>query len=270
MKHPTHQTPHSSNPDTHTSPADDNLDNSLKLNTLTHIPEASTDEVHHRLILTLEGKVIREYEIEGHGLSIGRRHGNDIQINDLTLSGRHAQIFNISDNVYIEDLDSTNGTLVNGCHIKKVALEHGDIIQIGHHQLTYLCENNDLFIHTMFIKAEHDESSTISSNDFDKTELPKRYSLGGFRTVGKKQDAPAPVMELRKSRNIIGVNGKRMALVTRGSGGYSITAITGVHNRRASDIPMVNGKQMGDTQIILQPGDIVSIAGHDVQFNFLD
>lgn len=270
MKHPTQHTPHSSYVGKNTPPGHDVLENQPGHGRLAQIPTESTEELQRKLILTLEGKIIREYPIEHNSMSIGRRHGNDIQLNDLTLSGRHALISCIPDYVFIEDLGSTNGTLVNGCHIKKVALEHGDIIQIGHHQLTYLCENNTPYVPTMFIKAEHDETQFIYSDELDKDAILKGFSLGGLRTVNPNQAMPVPVMELRKTYNTIGFRGKRMALITRGTHGYSITAISSTHSRRSSDIPKVNGEQLGDNKRTLTTGDVITIAGYDVEFYFLD
>jgi len=232
--------------------------------TLTEAPAAKTE---HKLILTLDGEVLREYTIERNSLSIGRKHGNDIQLNDLTLSGRHALISTIPDYVFIEDLGSTNGTLVNGNHIKKVALEHGDIIQLGHHQLTYLCEAEAKYEPTMFIKAEYDETQIIYMEEAEGGKLPKGLPLGGLRV--EKGSVTKPVMELRKTYNTIGFQGKRMALITRGTKGYSITAVISTRSRRATDIPLLNGKPLTSEQHMLKENDTICISGFEVQFYYL-
>lgn len=270
MKRPTRQAQFSSQAGMFSLRDDNSPDTDPKRGTPAQLPADTTDDHHRTLILTLEGNVIREYPIANHNLAIGRRHGNDIQLNDMTLSGRHALISIVQDNVFIEDLDSTNGTLLNGCHIKKVVLEHGDIIQIGHHQLTYLCEQDTPYTPTMFVKAEHDETQFIYSGDIDEENLSKGNSLGVLKTVNKRQSPAGPVMELRKTYNTIGFRGKRMALISRGSSGYSITAITGSHSRRASDVPLLNGEQLDDSQQLLQPGDLITIAGYDLLFYLLD
>jgi hypothetical protein len=233
---------------------------------LARIPTAEHTTSDRKLILTLEGEIIREYRIEDCSMSIGRKYGNDIQLNDLTLSGRHALITSIPDYVFIEDLGSTNGTMVNGNHIKKVALEHGDIIQIGHHQLTYLCEAEVRYEPTMFVKAEFDETQLIYA-DIPSDNIIKGLSLGGLRTLNG--NVPKPVMELRKTYNTIGFQGKRMALITRCTKGYSITAVTSTRSRRTTDIPLLNDKPLSAEQHMLEEGDIISIAGFEVQFYFL-
>ena len=87
--------------------------------------------MNSKLILTLDGEIINEHPLEAETLSIGRKHDNDIQLNDLTVSGRHAMISCMNpEQTFVEDLGSNNGTLVNGNHIKKTTLKHGDIINV--------------------------------------------------------------------------------------------------------------------------------------------
>jgi len=223
-------------------------------------------EAKRRLILTLEGKIIREIPISNRSIGLGRKHDNEIQLNDLTLSGRHAQISSVPDYVFIEDLGSTNGTLVNGNHVKKVALEHGDIIQVGHHQLTYMSEAENGYEPTMFVKAEFDETQFIYSDEI-ATSAVKGLPLGGFRTVGTP--LVKRVMELRKTYNTIGFQGKRVALITRGTGGYYITSVAGTRSRRASDVPRLNNSIISTELTLLKENDIINISGFEVQFYFL-
>lgn len=248
------------------NPAKPAVENPLTDTKLARVPTEARATSERKLILTLEGEIIREYHIAGRSMSIGRKHGNDIQLNDLTLSSRHALITSIPDYVFIEDLGSTNGTMVNGNHIKKVALEHGDIIQIGHHQLTYLCEAEIKYEPTMFVKAEFDETQLIYA-DISSDNIIKGLALGGLRTLNG--NVPKLVMELRKTYNTIGFQGKRMALITRGTKGYSIAAVTNTRSRRATDIPLLNNTPLSVEQHMLQEGDIISIASFEVQFYFL-
>lgn len=232
------------------------------------VDNTSPSPVVRKLILSLEGEILREYTVANKSISIGRKHGNDIQLNDLTISGRHALITSIPDYVFIEDLGSTNGTLVNGNHIKKVALEHGDIIQIGHHQFTYLCESEVKYEPTMFVKAEFDETQMIIP-DWDEAShtIIKGQPLGGLRSIGGK--IAKPVMELRKAYNAIGFQGKRMALITRGTKGYTISAVTSTRSRRSMDIPLLNGVPLTNEPQRLQENDVINIAGFEVEFYFI-
>ncbi len=233
-------------------------------------PMLSTEspKTERKLILTLEGDVVREYTVGPKSISIGRKHGNDIQLNDLTISGRHAMITSIPDYVFIEDLGSTNGTLVNGNHIKKVALEHGDIIQIGHHQFTYLCQIEAKYEPTMFVKAEFDETQMIIPEWDEASEaIIKGQPLGGLRTLNGP--VTKSVMELRKAYNAIGFQGKRMALITRSTKGYTIAAVTSTRSRRTMDIPLVNGIPLSTEPQPLSENDVINIAGFEVEFYYI-
>lgn len=230
-------------------------------------PTTCSDQ-ERKLIITRNGEIVREVKIGSRDITIGRMNTNDIQLNDLALSGNHARISSIPDYIFIEDLGSTNGTTVNGNHIKKVALEHGDIIQLGHYQITYLCEGGAKYEPTMFVKAEQDETQIIYVDSEYPGNPVDRYQLGGLKVLDTPDDKP--VMELRKAYNTIGFQDKRMALITRGTSHYTITVITGPQSRRAEDIPLLNGAPVDTEQHALTPGDIITISGFKLQFYFLN
>ncbi len=91
-----------------------------------------------RLILSLDGQVMAEYNMNKERYTIGRLPDNDIRIDNPAVSGHHSLIINILNDSFLEDLNSTNGTYVNGKLIKKHALQHGDVITVGHHQLRFV------------------------------------------------------------------------------------------------------------------------------------
>ena len=93
-----------------------------------------------KLILSLDGSVIKEMTLDKERLTIGRRPHNDLQIDNLAVSGEHALIVTILNDSFLEDLGSTNGTLVNGVPIKKHILQHNDVVEIGKYKLKYLSE----------------------------------------------------------------------------------------------------------------------------------
>ena len=93
-----------------------------------------------KLILSLEGSVIREIPLDKERITIGRRPQNDIQIENLAVSGEHACIVTILNDSFLEDLGSTNGTLVNGNSIKKHILQNSDVIEIGKYKMKYVVE----------------------------------------------------------------------------------------------------------------------------------
>ena len=222
-----------------------------------------------KLILTLDGEIVSEFPLTDHSVSIGRKHGNDIQLNDLTVSGRHALITTTTPTqYYVEDLGSTNGTLVNGNHIKKTELKHGDIIQIGHHQFTYMSEGATSYEPTMFIKAEMDETQMVLPEWESRVESIKGQPLAGLRTLNGP--LARTVMELRKPFSTVGFQGKKLALISRGLDGYTISEVLTSKSRRTTDHPLLNGEPLGPAPKELKPKDIINIAGFEVEFYLID
>src|SRR6476660_9820730 len=93
-----------------------------------------------KLILSLDGMVLREFPLTKERTTIGRKSHNDIQIDNLAVSGEHAIIMTILNDSFLEDLGSTNGTLVNGQPVKKHFLQSNDTVEIGKYKLKYVNE----------------------------------------------------------------------------------------------------------------------------------
>src|SRR5687768_1391065 len=91
-----------------------------------------------RLVVSLDNQVLAEYNMNKERYTIGRLPDNDIRIDNSAVSGHHSLIINILNDSFLEDLNSTNGTYVNGKLIKKHALQHGDVVTVGHHQLRFV------------------------------------------------------------------------------------------------------------------------------------
>src|SRR6187399_2871950 len=91
-----------------------------------------------RLVLTLDGQILAEYNMNKERYTVGRLPDNDIRIDNPAVSGHHSLVINILNDSFLEDLNSTNGTYVNGKIIKKHALQQGDVITVGHHALRFV------------------------------------------------------------------------------------------------------------------------------------
>src|SRR5690349_16358328 len=91
-----------------------------------------------KLILSVDGQVLKEYQLSKERTLIGRKPHNDIQIDNLAVSGEHAAIITILNDSFIEDLGSTNGTMVNGKPVKKHFLQSNDVVEIGKQKLKYV------------------------------------------------------------------------------------------------------------------------------------
>ena len=120
-----------------------------------------------RLILSLDNQVLAEYNMTKERYTIGRLPDNDVRIDNPAVSGHHSLIINILNDSFLEDLNSTNGTYVNGKLIKKHALQHGDVITIGHHQLRFADEQaseteQDEFEKTMVIPSSQQNPALLA------------------------------------------------------------------------------------------------------------
>ncbi|MCX7891128.1 MAG: FHA domain-containing protein [Burkholderiales bacterium] len=93
-----------------------------------------------KFILSMDGLVLKEIPVSKERMTIGRKPHNDIQIDNLAVSGEHAVVVTILNDSFLEDLGSTNGTLVNGQPIKKHFLQHNDVVELGKYKLKYVNE----------------------------------------------------------------------------------------------------------------------------------
>lgn len=217
-----------------------------------------------KLIQTLDGAVIREHLIDKDSISIGRKHENDIQLNDLTVSGRHSLVTTMGDHVYVDDLGSTNGTLLNGARIAKSIIKHGDVIQVGNFQFTYFSDESEEYEPTMFIQAEIEDTKMINTNTMNVPAAVKGGLLAGVKI--KNGPLAKKVLELRKPFNTIGFNGMKMAMISRNADNYTISILKTTKLRRESDAPKVNGKAITTEARKLNEHDIIELAGTQMEF----
>src|SRR5690242_18148927 len=93
-----------------------------------------------KLILSMDGLVLKEIPLAKERTTIGRKPHNDIQIDNLAISGEHAVVVTVLNDSFLEDLHSTNGTFVNGHSVEKHFLQNGDVIELGKYRLKYVNE----------------------------------------------------------------------------------------------------------------------------------
>jgi pSer/pThr/pTyr-binding forkhead associated (FHA) protein len=127
-----------------------------------------------KLILSLDGIVLKEQELTKERTTIGRKPHNDIQIDNLAVSGEHAVIVTILNDSFLEDMGSTNGTLVNGTSVKKHFLQNGDVVEVGKYKLKYINE----------------VATNTTAADFEKTMVlraPMARTQSGPRTLSDTQ-----------------------------------------------------------------------------------
>lgn len=230
-----------------------------------------------RLVLSLDGQVLTEINMNKERYTIGRLPANDIRIDNAAVSGHHSLIINILDDSFLEDLNSTNGTYVNGKLVKKHALQHGDVITVGHHQLRFVedDEQQDEFEKTMVIQPsarplEKVRSATEAAESAaalatTKLRLPAEGAAAPRRAKLQVLSGPfaGRELELNKALTTLGRPGIQVAAITRRSEGYYIVH---VDSGKADDFPLVNGTPIGAQATRLSDNDVIQLAGVKMGF----
>jgi pSer/pThr/pTyr-binding forkhead associated (FHA) protein len=234
-----------------------------------------------RLVLTLDGQVLAEYNMNKERYTVGRLPDNDIRIDNPAVSGHHSLIINILNDSFLEDLNSTNGTYVNGKLIKKHALQHGDVITCGHHQLRFVEDDDaqqDEFEKTMVIQPSQrpvekiqsardkaDEASTSTAATTSRRALPEgaTQALKKARLQVLSGAFAGRELELSKALTTLGRPGIQVAAITRRSDGFYIVH---VEADKPDNYPLVNGTPIGAQARRLVDNDVIQLAGVKMGF----
>jgi pSer/pThr/pTyr-binding forkhead associated (FHA) protein len=240
-----------------------------------------------RLMLSLDGSVLAEYNMNKERYTIGRLPDNDIRIDNPAVSGHHSLIINILNDSFLEDLNSTNGTYVNGKLIKKHAMQHGDVITVGHHQLRFVDSQDgeteqDEFEKTMVITPSTQGEDRIRrvgvAVDQAAKAVASKRPAAGLPTGGIPESATAlpkaklqvlsgafagRELELTKALTTLGRPGVQVAAITRRAEGYFIVH---VDSGKENDFPQVNGVPIGPQARRLNDNDVVQLAGVKMGF----
>jgi len=238
-----------------------------------------------RLMLSLDGQVLAEYNMNKERYTIGRLPDNDIRIDNPSVSGHHSLIINILNDSFLEDLNSTNGTYVNGKLIKKHAMQHGDVITVGHHQLRFVDSQSgdtsqEEFEKTMVINSSSQGEERIrrvaqAVDQASKSVGARRPPLGAVAEAsGAVAISKAKLqvlsgafagreLELIKALTTLGRPGIQVAAITRRAEGYYIVH---VDSEKENDYPLVNGVAIGPQARRLNDNDVVQLAGVKMGF----
>jgi pSer/pThr/pTyr-binding forkhead associated (FHA) protein len=208
-----------------------------------------------------------EYNMTRERYTIGRLQDNDVRIDNAAVSGHHSLIINILNDSFLEDLNSTNGTYVNGKLIKKHALQHGDVITVGRHQLRFVDsvadEDQDEFTQTMVIGG--DDPPTV---ELQTTKTPSSAAAGKTpMAVGKIQVLngrfTGKELTLSKAVTTLGQSGVQVIAITRRAEGYHVVE---VENSGSQNAPSVNGEPLAKTARKLNDNDVVELIGIKMGF----
>jgi len=224
-----------------------------------------------KLILSMDGLVLKEIVLDKERLTVGRKPHNDIQIDNLAISGDHAVIVTILADSFLEDLNSTNGTLVNGQPVKKHFLRNNDVIEMGKYKLKYMSDESaahagDAEPHPVvrsgvtkppgelqLASVDTGVRSNVGTTSRPTAVPPAAIQLLNGPNAGKE-------LALQKTLTTLGKPGTQVAVIARRPHGYFITHVEG------TSYPVVNGRQLDAQAHPLADHDVIEIAGIKMEF----
>jgi hypothetical protein len=213
-----------------------------------------------KMIVSIDGVVIKEVQLTKDRTSLGRRPYNDIVIDNLAVSGEHAVLQMSGNDVYLEDLNSTNGTYVNGKAVKKQLLQNSDTVEIGKYKIKYVNEAAGAgFEKTMVIKAGSAGLVSPASPAASATAVTGATSSAAAIKVMSGAAAGREVA-LVKVVTTIGKPGVAVAAITKRPHGFVVAHVEG------ADKPSLNGTPIGVDPVTLKNGDLLELAGTQMQF----
>ena len=251
-----------------------------------------------KIVLSMDGLVLKEIALDKSRISVGRKPHNDIQIDNLAISGEHAAITTILNDAFLEDLNSTNGTYVNGQSVKKCALKDGDIIELGKYRIKFIKDAvqpdaTSTFDKPFSVPPEFAATQTATLRSASDTVVVGGFAESPTATHGAASNGvlsasaslnsswaqPEPVppvatgvvqilsgrnagreLELSKSLTTLGKPGVQVAVIARRPNGYSINHVEG------AQVPLLNGRPISGQVQALADNDVIEIAGVAMRF----
>lgn len=224
-----------------------------------------------KLVLSLNGTVLNQYFIDKARISIGRDACNDVVIDDPRLSREHASIVTVGEDQIVEDLQSSNGTLVNGSPLVRQILQHRDVIELGAHHLRYLSSRvaGDADLErTMLIAAL--PRSAVPADSAPLIDVPavraakSWFPEGSIKVLaGSGQHAVGESVRLDRVVATFGIPGEQLVVITRRPAGYFLTHVEGARH------PRVNQQSIGTAAYALHDGDVIEAAGYQLEFRLV-
>lgn len=214
-----------------------------------------------KMIVSIDGVVIKEVQLTKDRTTLGRRPYNDIVIDNLAVSGEHAVLQMTGNEVYLEDLNSTNGSYVNGKAVKKQLLQNSDTVGIGKYKIKYINEvAGPTFEKTMIIKAGAVVPPPPARTD--AAAAASAADLSGVKAAIKVLSGAAAGREvpLIKVVTTIGKPGVAVAAITKRPHGFVVAHVEGGNQ------PTLNGAAISAEPVTLKSGDLLELAGTQMQF----
>jgi pSer/pThr/pTyr-binding forkhead associated (FHA) protein len=224
-----------------------------------------------KMIVSIDGVVIKEVQLTKDRTTLGRRPYNDIVIDNLAVSGEHAVLQMSGNEVHLEDLNSTNGTYVNGKAVKKQLLQNSDTVEIGKYKIKYINEApGPSFDKTMILKAGaaglvpplQAQARQAGPVPQPGVAAAQAADLGQSSAAIKVLSGAAAGRQvpLVKVVTTIGKPGVAVAAITRRPHGFVVAHVEGANK------PTLNGTAVGPEPVTLKNGDLLELAGTQMQF----
>ncbi len=230
-----------------------------------------------KIIIKFNNDVVDHVDLRQGDMKIGRKPGCEIFIDNLSVSGEHANIFTVGEDSFIQDLGSTNGTFINNKKITKHHLKSGDTVVIGKHSLIYFSDSAravsqapDEFAKTVIISpsrtvepkpAAPSASSAAITLETKPKEAPKadveRQRVGAIFVLSGVNSGKR--IELTKKVTNLGSAGKRAGSITQIAEGFTLAP-------GADETPKLNGRSVPTEGMKLKNGDVIEVAGTRLQF----
>ncbi len=217
-----------------------------------------------KLVVSLDGVVIKEVQITKDKTTLGRRPYNDIVIDNLAVSGEHAVLQMVGADVFIEDLNSTNGTYINGKAIKKQQLSHNDTVEIGKYKIKYLVEDNTDYEKTMIVRpgagghSPFNHTAPMPNPSMPVAGMGSAVPAASIKVLSGA--AAGRSVTLTKVVTTVGKPGVQVASITKRPTGYVLAHVEGAHR------PSINGVMLNTETAPLSNGDLIELAGTQMQF----
>src|SRR5438552_1096703 len=259
-----------------------------------------------KLILSMDGLVLKEIPLTKERTTIGRKPHNDIQIDNLAVSGEHAVIVTILNDSFLEDLGSTNGTVVNGNPIKKHFLQNNDVVELGKYKLKFVGEpaaaagaekadfEKTMVLRPAAMKAAAEQAKAMTGGAATQPHVAgaarasaSQHAVASATATGiadkDPRPAPAPPPAARPAQPLGAIQllsgnnaGKELELskplTTLGKPGVGVAVLTRrpqgyfITHVEGAGRPAVNGQQIGAAPHALKDHDVIELAGVKMEF----
>jgi pSer/pThr/pTyr-binding forkhead associated (FHA) protein len=222
-----------------------------------------------KLIVSQNGEIVDNRFLDEGSFTIGSLAESDLCLAAQGVSRSHARITSVGNDDILEDLRSTNGTLVNGQPISRHILQNDDVIEIADVQIRYRnhkAVDGPSFDRTMIIQASalvgDEPAQPMGAYALATAKKERRFGAGNRMGMLRVFNGPQRSKQIELSRvlHTVGIPGKQLAVINARPHGYFITHVEGKKPAR------LNGKSIGLEPQPLAPNDVIEVGDEQLLF----